>query len=63
MNEEMMNNSVPYFFPLRRSTTHCISIQAESMCSLNYLPVGNGVIVSSHFWVNVVQVPLEILTL
>lgn len=58
-----MNDSVPYFPPSKRNTTHGSAIQAESMYDLNYLPVRNGVIVSSHFWVNVVQVPLEILTL
>lgn len=36
---------------------------SQSKCGFHYLPVGNGVIVSSHFWVDVVQIPLEILTL
>lgn len=51
------------FPPAKPPPAHCTGTQAESMWGLNYLPVGNGVIVSSHFWVDVVQVPLEILTL
>lgn len=53
-----------FFIFLHQSNPQLIAqptIQAESMCGLNYLPICNGVIVSSHFWVDVVQVPLEIL--